>query len=359
MTSSNQSSNQSSSEQQINKAKEEAEARPKPGSIIMSGMRSTHHLHIGNYYGALKQWLYYQNDFQGYYGVMNWHAMTSRYKEPHDVSRFAREIYAEWIAWGLDPEKNVIFVQSEVPELLDLCMFFLMLTPMSWLERVPTWKDAEEEAKATDTHNLGRFMYPVLQAADIAIYQGTHVPIGQDQIAHLELSREIIRRFNFLYGGKLPEPKPIFSETPTLMGADGRKMSKSYNNAFQLTQEADEVTKTLRAMPTDPARVRRTDPGEPTKCPVYAYHKLFSSRADLDWVEPGCRSAAIGCGDCKKRLGDNINAKMAEPRETKRELLANPERLDTIIAEGCARARKAAGQTLAMVRDWTGFSGNW
>lgn len=349
----------SSSDLQVEKAKADAEAKPKPGSLIMSGMRSTHHLHIGNYFGALKQWLDLQADYRGIYGVMNWHAMTSRYKEPHDVARFAREIYAEWIAWGLDHEKNVIFVQSEVPELLELNMYFLMLTPMSWAERVPTWKDAEEDAKATDTHNLGRFMYPVLQAADIAIYRGTHVPIGHDQIAHLELSREIIRRFNFLYGGNLPEPKPIFSETPTLLGADGRKMSKSYNNAFQLTQEADDVVKALRAMPTDPARVRRTDPGEPTKCPVYSYHKLFSSTEDLAWVEPGCRTAGIGCGDCKMRLAGNLNAKMAEPRERKKELLANPDQLDAIIGDGCARARKAAGETLKSVREWTGFAGTW
>lgn len=347
----------SSSEIQISRASE----KPPKGSIIMSGMRSTHHLHIGNFYGALKQWLDLQADYTGYYGVMNWHAMTSRYKEPHDVMHFARENFADWIAWGLDPEKNVLFVQSEVPEHIELTMFFLMMTPMSWLERVPTWKDAEEEAKASDTHNLGRFMYPVLQAADIAVYRGTHVPIGQDQIPHLELSRDIIKRFNFLYGGNLPEPKPIFSSTPVLIGSDGRKMSKSYNNAFQMTQTPDEISKTLRAMPTDPSRARRTDPGDPAKCPVYSFHKLYSSDEDRKWVEDGCRSAGIGCGDCKKKLGENINQKMEKPLQIKTELLANADKLDGLIADGCARARKVAKLQLEQVKDWTGFKplGDW
>jgi tryptophanyl-tRNA synthetase len=286
---------------------------------------------------------------------MDWHAMTSAYKSAKDVQHWVRDIYAEWIAWGLDPERNVIFIQSEVPEHIELFMFFSMMTPMGWLERVPTWKDAEEDAKANDTHNLGRFAYPLLQAADIAVYQGTHVPIGQDQISHLELSREIIRRFNYLYNGTLPEPKPIFTETPVLLGSDGRKMSKSYGNTFSLTQEEDELNKTIRAMPTDPARVRRHDPGEPTKCPIYSYHKLFSKADDLPWVEVGCRTAGIGCGDCKKKLAENINELMAKPREKKKELLQQADTLDSIIADGCQRARKHARATLEQVKDWTGF----
>lgn len=342
-----------SSELQV---KRQSGQKPKAGSTVMSGMRSTAKLHIGNYFGALKNWLELQSDFAGFYGVMNWHAMTTSYKTPHEIQGFARDIFAEWVAWGLDPEKNVIFIQSEVPQHVELYMYFSMLTPMSWLERVPTWKDAEEDAKATDTHNLGRFAYPVLQAADIAVYKGTHVPIGQDQVAHLELSREIIRRFNFLYGGEIPEPSPIFTDTPVLMGSDGRKMSKSYGNTFSLTQEEDELMKTLRAMPTDPARVRRNDPGEPTKCPVYSYHKLFSKPSDLPWVEEGCRTAGIGCGDCKKKVGENINGLMAGPRERKKELLQRPDTLDSIIHDGNKRARKIAGETLEQVKQWTGFS---
>lgn len=321
----------------------------------MSGMRSTARLHIGNYFGALKNWLDLQDDYPGFYGVMDWHGMTTAYKTPHDVQYFVRDIYAEWISWGLDPKKNVIFVQSLVPEHVELFMYFAMMTPMSWLERVPTWKDAEEEAKASDTHNLGRFAYPVLQAADIALYRGQFVPIGHDQIAHLELSREIIRRFNYLYGGNLPEPRPIFTTTPILLGSDGRKMSKSYGNVFNLTQEEEEVTKALRLMPTDPARVRRTDPGEPAKCPVYSYHKLFSKADDMPWVENGCRTAGIGCGDCKKKLAENINNLMAKPREKKKELLQRPDTLDSIIADGCQRARKQAQETLSEIKQWTGF----
>jgi tryptophanyl-tRNA synthetase len=342
----------SSSELQV---KREVGQKPPPGSTVMSGMRSTARLHIGNYFGALKNWLELQQDYAGFYGVMNWHGMTTSYKTPHEVQHFARDIYAEWIAWGLDPEKNIIFIQSEVPQHIELYMYFTMMTPMSWLERVPTWKDSEEEAKTSDTHNLGRFAYPVLQAADIAIYRGTHVPVGHDQISHLELSREIVRRFNFLYGGNIPEPRPIFTETPVLLGSDGRKMSKSYGNTFNLTQEEDEVTKTLRLMPTDPARVRRNDPGEPTKCPVYAYHKLFSKPEDIPWVETGCRTAGIGCGDCKKKLAENINNLMAKPREKKKELLKQSGTLDSIIANGCQRARKHAQATLEQVKTWTGF----
>jgi tryptophanyl-tRNA synthetase len=351
-TSGDTSGDINSSAQQIVKAS----GLPPKGSIIVSGMRSTYALHIGNYFGALKKWLALQNDYQGYYGVMNWHAMTSSYKTPHEVQGWARDIFADWLAWGLDPEKNVIFVQSEVPEHIELTMFFMMMTPMGWLERVPTWKDAEAEAKASDTNNLGRFMYPVLQAADIAVYRGTHVPIGQDQISHLELSREIVRRFNFLYATKLPEPRPVFSETPMLLGSDGRKMSKSYGNVFNLTQEPQDVIKTLKAMPTDPARVRRTDAGDPKKCPVFSYHELFSSDPDCDWVTTGCVTAGIGCGDCKMKLAENINKLMEEPREKKKQLLQGGDRLDSIIAEGCQRARTAAGVTLKEVREATGFS---
>jgi tryptophanyl-tRNA synthetase len=349
--SASESSSESSSEKQIRQS-----AKPPAGSLIMSGMRTTHRLHFGNYFGALKNWLELQKDYSGFYGAMDWHAMTTSYKSPHEIQKWARDIYAEWIAWGLDPVKNVLFIQSQVPEHTELLMFFMMLTPMGWAERVPTWKDAEEEAKASDTHNLGRFMYPVLQAADIAVYRGTHVPVGHDQISHLELSREIVRRFNFLYGGNLPEPKPIFTDTPTLLGTDGRKMSKSYGNTIFLTQEEDELQKQLRAMPTDPARVKRADPGEPTKCPVYGLHKLFSGPADLTWVETGCRTAGIGCGDCKKKLGDNINGLMAIPREKKKELLKSTQTLDSIIADGCQRARKAARETLDQVKGWTGFA---
>src|SRR5690606_30012855 len=205
------------------------------------------------------------------------------------------------------------------------------LTPMGWLERVNTWKDAIEEMKQSDTHNLGRFAYPVLQTADIAIMGASLVPIGKDQMSHLEISREIVRRFNHIYKAKLPEPKPLLTEHAQLPGTDGRKMSNSYGNFIPLTEEPKPLEKRIRAMPTDPARVRREDPGTPEVCPVYAYHKLFSSAADVEWAAQGCRTAGIGCGDCKARLFSNINALCEKPREIKKELLHNTGRLDAII----------------------------
>lgn len=318
---------------------------------LMSGTRTTGTLHIGNYFGAIKNWIDLQDQYQCFFGVMDWHGMTTAYKDSHEMRAWNRGIYAELLAWGLDPEKSVIFVQSQVPEHLELFMIFANLTPMGWLERVPTWKDAEEEAKQSDTHNLGRFAYPVLQAADIAVYQGLKVPVGQDQISHLELSREIIRRFNHLYKAKLPEPQPLLTETPVVPGFDGRKMSKSYGNTLFLTEEAKSLDKKIKAMPTDPARARREDPGEPTKCTVYTYHKLFSSSEDLAWVESGCRSAGIGCGDCKGRLIQNIEKKVAEPREKKKELLNQPKVLDEIMANSNRKASVEAQKTLSMVRE--------
>jgi len=321
----------------------------------MSGMRTTARLHIGNYFGALKNWLTLQHEQECFFGLMDWHAMTSAYKTPAEIRAFTRDILAEWIAWGLDHKKNVIFIQSQVPEHLELNMYFTMLTPMSWLERVPTWKDAEEDAKATDTHNLGRFSYPVLQTADIAIYRGTMVPVGQDQLAHLELSREIIRRFNFLYNGQLPEPKPLLTHTPLISGTDGRKMSKSYGNVFNLTQETDELAHSVKMMVTDPKRVRRADPGDPEVCSVYAFHKLFSPPETISWAAQGCRTAGIGCGDCKKKLTEHINDLMEKPRAKKKELLQDPGALDSIAADGCQRARIEAQKTLDHVRSVTGF----
>lgn len=322
---------------------------------IMSGMRPTHRLHIGNYFGALKNWLTLQNEATCFFGVMDWHALTNAYKNPKEPVAWVREIIAEWIAWGLDPKKNVIFIQSQIPETIELFMFFSMLTPMGWLERVPTWKDAEEEAKASDTHNLGRFAYPVLQAADIVLFGGTHIPIGQDQVAHLEISREIVRRFNFLYGGHLIEPQALLTDTPMIAGTDGRKMSKSYGNYFALTQDESELDKSVKAMVTDPQRVRRNDPGNPDVCSVFAYHKLFSSEADQAWARQGCVSAGIGCGDCKKRLSSNINVLMQKPRETKKQLLQDSKALDSIISEGNERARVEAEKTMRHVREVTGF----
>lgn len=318
---------------------------------VMSGIRVTGELHIGNYWGALRNWLKLQDQYECAFGVMDWHGQTTAYKRSDEISKLTREMYAEILAWGVDPNKCTLFIQSHVPQLLELFMIFANMTPMGWLERVNTWKDAEEEAKQTDTHNLGRFSYPVLMAADIALFMGALVPVGQDQVTHLELTREIIRRFNHLYKGKLPEPKPLLTETPLLPGLDGRKMSKSYNNTMLLT-EKDEKTlkKKVNMMVTDPQRVRREDPGEPTLCSVYTYHKLYSSAEDLKWVETGCRTAGIGCGDCKARLAQNIEKITSAPREKKAQLLSNPKELDGIIQQNCEKARQTAQKTLETIR---------
>jgi len=322
---------------------------PKPR--VMSGIRVTGPLHIGNYWGAFRNWLSLQNEFECFFGVMDWHGMTTAYKSSHEISGWSREMYAELLAWGLDPQKNTVFIQSQVPEHLEMFMIFANMTPMGWLERVNTWKDAEEESKQNDTHNLGRFSYPVLQSADIAVYRGEKVPVGQDQVAHLEISREIIRRFNHLYKTKLSEPQPLLTSVPALPGLDGRKMSKSYGNTMLLT-EPDEKTlkKKVNQMMTDPQRARRENPGDPEICPVYTYHKLYSSETDLEWAAQGCRTAGIGCGDCKGRLAQNIETLTAGPREKKKELLSKPEELKSLIEMGNEKARKEARKTLEIVR---------
>jgi tryptophanyl-tRNA synthetase len=325
---------------------------------LMSGMRPTGKLHIGNYLGALKNWVKMQNDYDCYFMVADWHAMTDAYRSVGEVKQSTKEFIAEWVAWGVDPKKSVIVIQSLVPEHLELNMMFSNITPMGWLERVTTWKDAAEELKQKDAHNLGRFSYPVLQTADIVIYRGQKVPVGRDQVPHLELSREIVRRFNNIYSLNLPEPEPVLTENAAITGTDGRKMSKSYGNIIPLTLEESEIKDLLRKMPTDPARVRRTDPGEPTKCPVYGQHQLFSSKEDLGWVESGCRTAGIGCGDCKGRLAENFNKLMKEPRERKKELLNDSKLLGSIIDEGCQRARDEAQITLKEVRSAMGFYGS-
>lgn len=323
---------------------------------VLSGMRTTHKLHIGNYFGALKNWVKLQETYECFYGAMNWHALTDGYKNPEVFEKYNHDIISDWIAFGIDPEKSVVYIQSEIPELMDLNMILTMLTPMSWLDRVTTWKDAEEDLKAKDAHNLGRFSYPVLQTADILLFKGNLVPVGQDQIPHIELSREIVRRLNHLYKMKMPEPGHLLTETPLVMGSDGRKMSKSYGNVVPLLAEPNEVDKLTKGMVTDPARVRRTDPGNPDVCPVFSYHKLFTGEQERSEIDTECRKAGIGCGDCKLKLSKNISEFMKVPLQRKKDLLNNPKELDSIIQAGCVKARKVAGETMAEIRDGLGWS---
>lgn len=326
---------------------------------VISGKRVSGGLHIGHWWGTIRSWVELQSDYTCYFGAMDWHGMTSEYKAPKEVTRYTRENIAEYIAWGLDPEKCTLYVQSQVPEIIELFMVFSNLTPMGWLERVPTWKDAQEELQQKDLWNLGRFAYPVLQAADIVIFFGSRVPIGADQVSHLELSREIVRRFNHLYKAKLPEPQPLLTDTPLLPGLDGKKMSTSYGNVIAMTEESPaSLRKKVNLMLTDPQRARREDPGRPEVCPVFTYHKLYSSAEEVQWADTGCRTAGIGCGDCKAKLFENIEKTMVGPRERKKELLNDPKRLDSIIEAGCEKARKDARRTLDVVRQHMKWGGS-
>jgi tryptophanyl-tRNA synthetase len=322
---------------------------------VMSGMRTTNRLHIGNYFGALKNWVELQKDYECFFGAMNWHSLTDGFKDPSLFHKYNREIIIDWLAFGIDPNRSVIFIQSEIPQLMDLHMLFCMVTPMGWLERVTTWKDAADELKQKDAYNLGRFMYPVLQTADIAIFKGSKVPVGQDQVPHLELSREIVRRFNHLYKAKLPEPEALLTSTPLVPGLDGRKMSKSYGNVLPLLDEPENIIKLLKPMPTDPARVKRTDPGNPEVCPVWGFHKLFSDEKTKGDVDKGCRTAGIGCMDCKMMLAGHINAFMKEPLAKRKELLNNPQQVDEIIGDGNQKAKAEGTKTLTEVRDVLGW----
>lgn len=320
---------------------------------VMSGMRVSGKLHIGHFWGSLKNWIQLQNEYECFFGVMDWHGLTTVYKQSQEVESWVLEMYADFLACGVDPNKCTLFIQSQVPEHLELFMIFANLTPMGWLERVPSWKDAESEARQNDTHNLGRFAYPVLQAADISIYQGEHVPVGADQVSHLELSREIVRRFNRIYKGHLPEPKPLLTETPLIPGLDGRKMSKSYGNTLFLIEESEKaIRKKVNSMITDPQRVRREDVGDPKVCSVYTYHQLYSSESDLEWINAGCRSAGIGCGECKSRLVENIEKVTVEPREKKKDLLNNKSSLVSIMEDSCEKARIEAQKSLKQIRSW-------
>ena len=323
---------------------------------VMSGMRTSGSLHVGNYFGALKNWIEIQDKYECFFGVMDWHAMTDSYRETDKIDHNIRTMISELIAMGIDYEKSTLFIQSRVPEHLELLVIFSNLTPMGWLERVTTWKDSITELKAKDAHNLGRFFYPVLQTADIALYKGELVPVGQDQIPHLELSRQIIRRFNKIYNTNiLKEPKAIHTSTPLLLGIDGKKMSKSKNNFFPLLPDESELKKLVNNMVTDPQRVYRKDPGNPDVCSVFSFHKLFSKNDDINEVNIECRRAGIGCKDCKLKLSNNINIFINKPRQIKKQLLKD-NLLDDIIIEGSIKARNVAKQTLKEVKSAMKFS---
>jgi tryptophanyl-tRNA synthetase len=389
-------------------------------------MRPTGELHLGNYHGALKNWTELQYQYQCYFFVADLHALTTTYEDVSKLEDNVWNMVIDWLAAGVNPSVSTIFIQSRVPEHSELQLMLSMMTPLSWLERVPTYKDQQEQMKDKDLATLGFLGYPLLQAADILLYKASYVPVGEDQVAHVEITREVARRFNHLYGresdfeikvekavkslgsknsaqyrqwrkayqeqgdgtalekaktllegnarltiadrerllgslegtgrGILVEPEALLTATPKVPGLDGRKMSKSYGNTIGLREDPDSVAKKLKVMQTDPARVRRTDPGDPDKCPVFDLHKIYSDAQTLTWVQEGCRSASIGCLDCKKKLSDRVVAEVQTIRQRAQEFEENRELVRGIVTEGCEKARDLARQTLDEVRQAMGMN---
>ena len=392
---------------------------------VLSGMRPTGQLHLGHYHGVLKNWLTLQNKYECFFFVADWHALTTEYEDPHIISESIWDMVIDWLAVGVDPGAAKIFIQSRVPEHAELHLLLSMCTPLSWLERVPSYKDQQEKLSNKDLTTYGFLGYPLLQTADILIYKAGNVPVGEDQVAHVELSREVARRFNYLYGreagfeekaeaaarkmgkknnrlyqdlrknyqergdaqalekahalievqqnisigdrerligyleggGKviLPEPRALLAPTSKLLGLDGRKMSKSYGNTISLRESPVSVEEKIKTMQTDPNRVRREDPGDPGKCPVWNLHEVYSNDEVKDWVQTGCRSAGIGCLDCKGPLIDSILKEQSPIRERAREYQEDTETVRGIISEGCEAAREIARETIRDVRQAMGL----
>ena len=388
-------------------------------------MRPTGRMHLGHYHGALKNWVRLQDEYPCLYFVADWHALTTHYETPELIADSVWDMVVDWLAAGVDPSRATLFIQSRVPEHAELTLLLGMMTPVGWLERVPTYKDQQEKLKDRDLATYGFLGYPVMQGADILIYRANLVPVGEDQVSHLELVRELARRFNFLYGREpgfedkaraavkklgskkakqyealrtafqergddealagakdlleatqnlshgdrerlfgylegsrrviLPEPQPLLTATPKVPGLDGQKMSKSYGNAILMREEPDEITRKVRTMQTDPARVRRTDPGDPSRCPVWPLHQIYSSQDTRDWVVKGCTTAGIGCLDCKQPVIDGIVKEQQPIRERAQRYIDDPQLVRNIIADGCERARKLAEETMRDVRDAMGL----
>ena len=318
--------------------------------VVLSGMRSTGKLHLGNYFGALKNWVGLQDRYRCYYFAADWHALTSDYADPSMIAENTLEIIADWIGAGLDPERSVLFVQSMVPEHAELHLLLSMLTPLGWLERVPTYKEQIRQIENKDLSTYGFLGYPLLQTVDIIIYRAHWVPVGEDQASHIEISREIARRFNGFYGEVFPEPKALFTPTPKVPGIDGRKMSKSYGNAINLSDPPEVIRQKCKEMFTDPQRLRRSDPGRPEVCNLYEFHKLLSPPELQERVAHQCRAAEIGCVDDKKLLAEVIIAALEPIRRRREELMADRDTLFDILLAGAVKARERASETMEMVR---------
>jgi tryptophanyl-tRNA synthetase len=361
-----------------NTTSEQIATRPR----VLSGMRPTGRLHLGNYMGALYNWVQLQHQYECYFFVADYHALTTEYADTSNLRQNIKDVTLDFLAAGLDPKLCTIFVQSYVPAHFELNDLLGMITPLSWLERVPTYKDQQEQLKEKDLATFGFLGYPLLQSADILAYQPAFVPVGQDQAAHVEITREIARRFNHLYGARqtaavthahsdkerlaaeltqsnvveiLPEPKVLLTPSPKLPGTDGRKMSKSYGNTILLSDPEAEIRAKLKPMVTDPARIRRTDPGNPEVCPVFDLHKVFSPAEVQAEAAEGCRTAGIGCIQCKGWLADAVVKELAPIQERRRHFEANPAEVAAILEEGNARANARANQTMTEVRSAMGL----
>jgi tryptophanyl-tRNA synthetase len=329
---------------------------PKTRKRVLSGMRPTGKLHLGNYVGALENWVGMQDEYECYFCVVDWHALTTDYADTSKVKENSLEVVFDWLAAGLDPERSVLFLQSHVPAHAELHLLLSMITPLGWLERVPTYKEQRDNIKDKDLGTYGFLGYPLLMASDILVYKGNAVPVGEDQVAHVEITREIARRFNGFYGEVFPEPQALLTPARKLPGTDGRKMSKSYGNTIQLADPEPVVRQKLKTMVTDPARVRRTDKGNPDVCPVGDLHKIFSSKETMAKVNEGCRSAGIGCIECKGWAADALVGLLNPMQERRRNFEENPRLAWDILEAGSERARQTSGETMKDVRAAMGMS---
>jgi len=313
-------------------------------------MRPTGPLHLGNYHGALANWVKIQEQYDCFFFIADWHALTSDYEKPDKISGFVKNMILDWLSVGLSPEKSTLFVQSHIKEHAELFLILSMITPVSWLERNPTYKDQIVQLSNKDLSTFGFLGYPVLQAADIIIYKANGVPVGIDQVPHVEITREIARRFNYLYGNVFPEPQAILTETPKLLGTDRRKMSKSYDNAIYLSDTPEQISVNVSRMIPDPQRARKDDPGNPEVCNVFDFHKLYSDSSTVEEINHQCRTAKIGCVDCKKIMAKNLAEALKPIREKRSFYESHPKLVEEIMQNGDDKARSIAKQTMEEVR---------
>ncbi len=317
---------------------------------IVSGMRPTGKLHLGHFHGVLANWLELQKEFECFFFAADWHSLTTEYDNTAGIRDNIREMLLDWLAFGIDPEQSTIFVQSKVPQHAELNLILSMITPLSWLERNPTYKEMQDNLAAKDLATFGFLGYPVLMASDIIVYKATRVPVGHDQLPHLEITREIARRFNYLYREVFPEPVALLTETPKVLGLDGRKMSKSYGNAIFLSETAEETQKKVMSMVTDVQRPRRSDPGEPDRCVAFTLHSLYVPAEKRAEIVNSCRGAQIGCVDCKKILGQYVVETLAPFREKRQGLAERPGLVEEVLTEGSRKAAQVAAATMEEVR---------